>query len=30
VENRNGFIVKAELLEANGRAERAGVLLTLE
>src|ERR1700723_3641991 len=30
VENRNGLIVNAELLEANGRAERDGALLMLE
>jgi transposase len=30
VENRNGLIVDAELLEANGRAERDGALLMLE
>lgn len=30
VENRNGLIVNAELLEANGRAERDAALLMLE
>jgi len=30
VENRNGLIVDAELLEANGRAERDAALLMLE
>jgi len=30
VENRNGLIVKAELLEANGRAERDAALVMLE
>ena len=30
IENRNGLIVNAELLEANGRAERDGALLMLE
>jgi transposase len=30
VENRNGLIVDAELLEANGRAERYAALLMLE
>src|SRR5271169_3476538 len=30
VENRNGLIVNAELLEANGRAERDAALLILE
>ena len=30
VENRNGLIVNAELLQANGRAERDGALLMLE
>jgi transposase len=30
VENRNGLIVNAELLEANGRAERDATLLMLE
>jgi transposase len=30
IENRNGLIVNAELLEANGRAERDAALLMLE
>jgi len=30
VENRNGLIINAELLEANGRAERDAALLMLE
>ena len=30
MENRNGLIVNAELLEANGRAERDAALLMLE
>lgn len=30
VENRNGMIVDAELLQANGRAERDTALLMLE
>ena len=30
VENRNGLIVNAELLEANGRAERDAALVMLE
>jgi IS5 family transposase len=30
LENRNGLIVNAELLEANGRAERDAALLMLE
>jgi len=30
VENRNGLIVNAELLQANGRAERDAALLMLE
>ena len=30
VENRNGLIVNAEVLEANGRAERDAALLMLE
>jgi hypothetical protein len=30
VENRHGLIVNVELLEANGRAERAAALLMLE
>ena len=30
MENRNGLIVDAELLEANGRAERDAALLMLE
>jgi hypothetical protein len=30
LENREGLIVKAEWLEANGRAERAAALLMLE
>jgi hypothetical protein len=30
VENRHGLIVNAELLEANGRAERDAALLMLE
>jgi hypothetical protein len=30
VENRNGLVVNAELLEANGRAERDAALIMLE